>query len=95
MTDLNHAALVELAEVKGQLKLIVTMLQQQHSATNQRIDDMRSSMENRFEGVEDRLGTLETNERSTALRTAGISAISAAAVSAMVAAGAQLMRMKG
>lgn len=95
MPDLNHAALVELAEVKGQLKLIVTMLQQQHSATNQRIDDMRGSMENRFEGVEERLGTLETNERSTALRTAGISAISAAAVSAMVAVGAQLMRMKG
>lgn len=85
MSDLTATTLAELAAVKGQLSVMTQLLVSHHAATNQRIDDMRASVENRFDGVEERLGTLEQNERGTAIKTAGISAVSAALVSGAIA----------
>jgi DNA-binding FrmR family transcriptional regulator len=89
MSDPNA---IELAEIKGQLKVMTQLLVSHHAATHQRIDDMHKSVEarfdgveTRFDGVEKRLSTLEQNERGTAIRTAGISAVSAALVSAGIA----------
>lgn len=76
--------LAQLGEVKGQLQLIATLIHNQHQATNQRIDDLRTSVEGRFTGLEDRLSTLEKNERSTALRTASMSALGGALGGAIV-----------
>ncbi|MBY0236114.1 MAG: hypothetical protein K2W93_14130 [Burkholderiaceae bacterium] len=102
MSDPNVAMLTQLAEVQGQLKAMTTMLMHNSQATNQRLDDMRGSMETRFDGmdkridgVDTRIAVLEKNERDTALRTAGIASISAAAVSAVMVAGAHLLRIKG
>lgn len=89
MSDATDKALVELGEIKGQLKLMTQMLQQNHDSTNQRIDDVRHSMETRFKGVEERVGTLEKNERGTAIK-AGI----AATVGGMiVAAGTAFLKL--
>lgn len=85
MSDLTAATLAELAEVKGQLSVMTQLLVSHHASTNQRIDDMRASVETRIDGVEERLGTLEQNERGTAIKTAGISAVSAALVSGAIA----------
>ncbi|MES2946222.1 MAG: hypothetical protein V4772_25410 [Pseudomonadota bacterium] len=71
----NTSVLVKLGEVDGQLKLMAQMMQQHHDSTNRRIEDMRHSVEGQIEGVERRVETLEQNERSTAIRSAGSSAL--------------------
>ena len=80
--------LQELSRVSGQLDAITKMINQQGETTHQRIDDMRRSVEQRFDGIEKRLGTLEQNERGTAARTAAVGALSGA----LVTAGMQLLR---
>jgi hypothetical protein len=82
---LSAQALVEIASVKGQLQAITQMIQANHEATHQRINDFRTAVETRFTGVETRLNTLERNERGTALRTAGGGALAGALVSAALA----------
>ncbi len=77
-------ALVQLAEVRGQLTMIAQLIQTNHGATHQRIDDLRQTVETRFSGVEDRLETIEQNERSTAIRAAGTGAFSGAIVAGAI-----------
>lgn len=82
--DIGAAALVQLAEVKGQLTMIVQLIQTNHGATHQRIDDLRKTVESRFAGVENRLETIEQNERGTAIRAAGSGAFSGAIVAGVI-----------
>lgn len=86
--QLTTAMLTELAEVKGQLALITQLIQTNHDATHQRINDLRHSVDGRFDGVDSRLTRLEVNERGTAIRTAAVGAVSGA----MVSAGIQLIK---
>lgn len=79
------AALTQLAEVRGKLDTLSAMIQAQHESTRDRIADFQKSTEQRFSGIETRLGTLEKNERGTAMRTAGVAAITGALVSAGMA----------
>lgn len=51
---------------------------QQNAQTNMRIDDMRRSMEIRLEGHDRRISTLESNERSTAIKTSGLAGLTGA-----------------
>lgn len=83
--DTNNAVMVQLAEVKGQLGMMMKVMQQNHDTTQTRIDDFRHAIETRVEGVETRLETLEKNERGTALRGASSGAVSGAVVSGGVA----------
>lgn len=83
--ETNTAVLVQLAEVKGQLGLMMQVIQQNHDTTQTRIEDFRHSTETRFESMETRLETLEKNERGTALRGASSGALSGAVVSGTVA----------
>lgn len=85
------AALAQLSEVKGQLQSLLQVISLNHQSTNQRIDDLRHSMETRFVGFEGRVGTLEKNERATAIRTGSI----AATASALVAAGIEAAKHLG
>jgi len=94
-TSINTAALVELAEVKGQLGVIVQMIQHNHEATHQRIEDLRHTVESRFKGVDDRIGALERNERDTALRTAGVGALSGVMGSGLLQALLVLLKRGG
>ena len=87
----DTTTLAELAAVKGQLSQITSMLQAQHASTNTRIDDLRKSIEGRFDSAEKRIGRLEDNERGTAIKTAGISAFSGAVTAALL----HLLRIKG
>jgi chaperonin cofactor prefoldin len=88
-TDPNVLQMLqELSRVSGQLDAINKTLNYQADATNRRIDDMRASIETRFDSVEKRLSTLEQNERGTATRTAAVGALSGA----LVTAGMQLLR---
>lgn len=82
----DTATLKELAEVKGQLTNITQLLTLHHQSTNQRIDDLRHSVEGRLDGHESRLAVLEKNERGTAAKAAGTSAITSAVVAAGIAA---------
>lgn len=82
--EIGTAALVQLAEVRGQLTMIAQLIQNNHGATHQRIDDLRKTVETRFAGVEDRLETIEQNERGTAIRAAGSGAFSGAIVAGAI-----------
>lgn len=86
MSDTSTAVLVELAEVKGQLKMMTQMMQANHESTHQRINDMRHAVEGRLDGVETRVGVLEKNERGTAIRSAGTGALAGAIAAAGIAA---------
>lgn len=89
---ISAAALVQMAEVKGQLTTITAMIQANHEATHQRIDDLRHTVESRFQGVDERIGALESNERDTALRTAGVGAVTGVLGGVLVQAGLALLK---
>lgn len=82
--QLSTVALQQLAEVKGQLANITLLIQISQSSTHQRIDDLRQAMEGRFEGIEQRLASVEANERSTAVKASAVGAVSSAVVTAVV-----------
>lgn len=84
MSDPNATVLVELAEVKGQLKLMTQMMQQNHESTHQRINDFRHAIEGRLSGVETRVATIEKNERGTALRGASSGALAGTVMTACI-----------
>ncbi len=90
--DMGAFTLAELAAVKGQLTLIAQMIQHNHDATHQRIDDLRHSIEGRISGIDSRVSKLETNERDTAMRTAAVSALSGTVSGALVSAGLALLK---
>ncbi|MFT4191649.1 MAG: hypothetical protein QM617_09035 [Comamonas sp.] len=83
MTD-DKAVLVQLAKLEGQLTSVMQLMQQNHDSTHQRINDMRHAIEGRMTGVEARVGTLEKNERATALRGASGGALSGAMVGGLI-----------
>lgn len=105
----DETMLAQLSQVKGQLSAVMGMLKtqhestqqlltHQHSATNQRIDDLRLAMgtqhaatEKRIDGLSSRVTTLEGNERATALKGAGVAAVSGGVVAALMA----LLKFKG
>jgi hypothetical protein len=95
MSDNNpdSTVLVQLGEVQGQLKMMTAMIQANHESTHQRINDFRHAIEGRIDGVEakikkveDRVDTIDKNERGTALRAAGGGAMSAAIVTGAIEA---------
>lgn len=85
MSDNNAAVLMELGEVKGQLTAISDQIRQSHEATQTRIEDLSKSVGVRIDGIDKRLSTVEQNERNTAIRTAGISALTSAIVAGAIA----------
>lgn len=87
MSDPNiTSVLIEMGQVKGQLTAMTTLLLQNHTATQTRIEDLSKSVSVRFDGVERRVATLEGNERGTAIRSAGTGALAGVIVSAALAA---------
>lgn len=86
MSDPATALLLEMGQVKGQLTAMTALLQQNHTATQTRIEDLSKSVGVRFDGLEKRLATLEENERGTAVRAAGTGALAGAIVAAGLAA---------
>lgn len=86
MSDPATALLVEMGQVKGQLTAMTALLQQNHTATQTRIEDLSKSVGVRFDGLEKRLATLEENERGTAIRAAGTGALAGAIVAGALAA---------
>ncbi len=86
MSDPATTLLVEMGQVKGQLTAMTALLQQNHAATQTRIEDLSKSVGVRFDGLEKRLTTLEGNERGTAIRAAGTGALAGAIVSAALVA---------
>lgn len=85
-SHVNAIAMAQLAEVRGQLSTITQLLTINAKHTDQRIDDLRHAMEGRMTGHDSRLSKLETNERGTAIRTAGVAAVTSTIVAAGIAA---------
>lgn len=84
--DNSDAVLLAVGKLEGQLQTMMALMQQNQLATQTRIEDLKTSIGVRFDGVEKRLGTLEQNERGTAIRAASTGALAGAIVSAGIAA---------
>ena len=82
----SDAVLIAMGKLEGQLAAMTTLMQQNHLSTQTRIEDLSKSVGVRFDGIENRLATLEQNERGTAMRAAGSGALSGAIVAAGIAA---------
>lgn len=87
----NAVVLAAVESLKLQLSGIENLVKVQHDATNVRIDDLRHSIESRVKSHEDRIGKLEANERSTAIKAAGVSAL----VSTLIAASIAYLKVGG
>jgi hypothetical protein len=74
-----------LGEVKGQLTAMQQLMMANHQSTNQRIDDLKESINTRLNGHEGRIGTLEKNERSTAIKAGTAGALAGALAAATIA----------
>lgn len=81
----------ELGAVLAELKSIHNLINAGQQATNQRIDDLKDHLDDRFTSVDKRIdsmsgrvSTLEKNERDTALRTAGMGAFSGGLMAAVI-----------
>jgi len=79
-----------LGQVQGQLHGIAELIRETAASTNRRIDDLKESVDARFDDhskritqIENvhgaRISRLEDNERSTAIKAAGIGAAAGAA----------------
>lgn len=90
--SLAIAALREMAEMKGQVAALMQLTQHNHNATQQRIDDLRHSVEGRLAGHEARLERLEDNERGTAIRAGSAGAVAGTIASVIVAATVQAIK---
>ena len=72
-----------LGEVKGQLHGIAELIKESNASVNRRLDDLKDSVDTRFNDHAHRISKLEANERSTAIKAAAIGA-TAGAVSCVV-----------
>jgi len=68
-----------LGQVQGQLNGIADLIRETSASTNRRIDDLKETMDDRFQDHGDRISRLENNERTTAIKAAGIGAAAGAA----------------
>lgn len=82
----SDAVLIAMGKLEGQLAAMTNLMQQNHQATQTRIEDLSKAVGVRFDGIEKRLATLEQNERGTAIRAAGTGALAGAIVAAGIAA---------
>jgi ElaB/YqjD/DUF883 family membrane-anchored ribosome-binding protein len=84
--ETNAKLLQEIAEVRGDLKTITALLQHQAESSERRHDDLKGHLGQRLDSQERRIETLEKNERSTAIKAAGLSVVTSALVTAGIAA---------
>lgn len=68
-----------LGQVQGQLNGIADLIRETSAATNRRIDDLKETMDDRFQDHGERISRLENNERATAIKAAAIGATAGAA----------------
>ncbi|WP_375184017.1 hypothetical protein [Aquabacterium sp.] len=79
MSTPDHETLRALGQVQGQLNGIADLIKETSAATNRRIDDLKATMDDRFQDHGERISRLESNERATAIKAAGIGAAAGAA----------------
>lgn len=79
MSTPDPATLQALGQVQGQLNGIADLIRETSAATNRRIDDLKESVDARFDDHGKRISRLEGNERTTAIKAAGIGAAAGAA----------------
>lgn len=70
--DIDNAR--ALAAVATELKGMRELLTQHMSSSDQRLDDIKASIETQIKGHGERIERLETNERATAIRSAAMGA---------------------
>ena len=82
----NSDLLLQLGKLEGQVGQILQLMQANHTATNQRLDDMRAAFNARMDGHDTRLERIESRERSTAIKAAASGALSGMVTSMIAAA---------
>lgn len=82
----NTDILVHLARMEGQMSQLMQLQQMNHETINQRLQDVITNTNTRFDGLEKRMGAVEDKERGTAIRAAASGAVSGAVAAAALAA---------
>lgn len=91
----NSDLLLQLGKLDGQISQILSMMQANHTAINQRLDDMRAAFNARLDGHDSRIEKIESRERGTAIKAAASGALSGMVTSAIAAAVVAAMRLGG
>lgn len=79
MSTPDPATIQALGQVQGQLNGIADLIRETSASTNRRIDDLKESVDARFDNHGKRISRLEDNERGTAIKAAAIGATAGAA----------------
>lgn len=82
--DINLQVMQQLGEVQGQLANITLLIQNSHSQTNKRIDDLNVAVTARLDNMDERLQRVEANERSTAIKAGAVGAVTSAVVTGAI-----------
>ncbi|MCG5260410.1 hypothetical protein EM868_00385 [Cupriavidus gilardii] len=89
--DMNDKVLLALGTIQGELRGIRDMVQHGQHATNQRIDDLKQTITDRVDGLEDRVTRLEGDHGKLMVKTASLGGIAGGAMTALV----ELIRYMG
>lgn len=71
--DIDNAR--ALAAVASELKGMSELLKQHMTSSDQRMDDIKASIDTQLNNQESRITRLENNERATAIRSAAVGAV--------------------
>ena len=88
----NSDLLLQMGKLEGQVGQILHMMQANHTAINQRMDDMRSAFNARMDAYTDRLEKIEARERGTAIKAAVSGSISGMTASIITAAAVTMLK---
>lgn len=88
----NSDLLLQMGKLEGQVGQILHMMQANHTAINQRMDDMRSAFNARMDAYTDRLEKIEARERGTAIKAAVSGSISGMKASIITAAAVTMLK---
>lgn len=81
---LSEQVLLVLGNIQGELRGIRETVQQGQAATNQRIDDLKTAVTDRIDGLEDRVTRLEGDHGKLMVKTASLGGIAGGAMTALV-----------
>lgn len=80
-----------LGEIRGELKGINAVMERNHQSMNQRLDDIQSSNNQRFDAVERRVDHMESEQKAIIWKVASWSSLGGA----IVAGGVELIKHMG
>ena len=80
----NDQIIQLLGEIRGELRGVSEVIKNNHAAVNQRLEDMASSNERRFDAIEKRVEHVETEQKNMIWKISGWSGLGGALVAGVI-----------